>query len=108
MLFLIADFAFEVTTFFNQSSDGFWLDEVITLTWSPLFSWWLIGTSLSSIFAPVHFEPNSEWIENAKSITVEFCGKVFKSPFGVKTKFPRCRDYPWNHLKIPGVNSFSD
>ena len=96
---MIADLAFEVTTLFNQSSEGFCFDEVIIVTWSPLLSLWTIGTSLSSIFAPVHLEPNSEWIEKAKSRTDESIGRVIKSPFGVKTKISSLYKLPLKSSK---------
>ncbi len=99
ILFLIADLAFEVTTLFNQSSEGFCFDEVIIVTWSPLLSLWTIGTSLSSIFAPVHLEPNSEWIEKAKSRTDESIGRVIKSPLGVNTKISSLYKFPLKSSK---------
>ena len=99
ILFLIADLAFEVTTLFNQSSEGFCFDEVIIVTWSPLLSLWTIGTSLSSIFAPVHLEPNSEWIEKAKSRTEDSIGSVIKSPLGVNTKISSLYKFPLKSSK---------
>ena len=99
ILFLIADFALEVTTLFSQSSEGFCIVEVIIFTWSPLLSLQLIGTSLSSIFAPVHLDPSSEWIEKAKSRIVESIGKVIRSPFGVKTNISSLYKLPLKSSK---------
>ena len=77
--------AFELTTQFSQSAEGFWFFEVRTSTTSPVFSFSRIETAFPPMRAPVQRQPTFVWMLNAKSSTVEPALRMRSSPVGVKT-----------------------
>ena len=78
--------ALEVATKSSQLAVGLDFSDVIISIESPLLNFLDSGTNLPFTLAPLVLVPISVWMLNAKSKAVEFCGKDFSSPVGVKTK----------------------